>query len=246
MKFRGLDITIENSKGSVRRGTTDDGHHWETKMKYPYGYIDDTKGADGEEVDVFVGPHEDADNVYVIHQKLPWTGKVDEDKVMLGFNTAAQAKQAFLEHYDDPSFFGSMTTMTFDEFKAKVYNKRGTILKGVRVFKPIQAPKMGEEMEKTEEATEILKSIAGILEARVAHEEMEKSLRGDSNFDESTILTAKRLYVPRIEVGFEKSIASESFSSCKTCGHVNSDTELCKRCSVSKSNSVEAQEYWKR
>jgi hypothetical protein len=39
---------------------------------------------------------------------------------MLGFASAERAKAAYLTHYDNPKFFGSMKTMPFDEFKGKV------------------------------------------------------------------------------------------------------------------------------
>lgn len=53
--FQGLPVSIENRKGSIRRG---DG--WQTKMFYPYGYI--TCGTskdtpDGDCLDVYIGPY---------------------------------------------------------------------------------------------------------------------------------------------------------------------------------------------
>jgi len=122
MTFRGLDISIETDKGEKR--------HWfdphtqrsgNTTMKLPYGYIRRTKGVDGDHVDVYVGPNERAKNVYIIHQmKAPEFKTYDEDKCMLGLLSADAAKKAYLAHYDNPKFFGSMTVMPFDEFKEKV------------------------------------------------------------------------------------------------------------------------------
>lgn len=103
--FQGLPIAIENKAGSVRKGVDPDGTPWRTKMKLDYGYIKGTEGADGEGVDCYVGPDEDADSAFVVHQKNPKTGKYDEDKVMLGFSSKAEAKDAFGQHYDDPSRF---------------------------------------------------------------------------------------------------------------------------------------------
>lgn len=121
-KFRGLDVSIETDKGELR--------HWydphnktkgSTKMSHPYGYIRRTKGVDGDHVDVYIGPKEDAPNVYVVHQmKAPDFKKYDEDKCMVGFETAAAAKAAYLKNFDDPRFFGSMTTMPWAEFEKKV------------------------------------------------------------------------------------------------------------------------------
>ena len=121
MKFRGLDISIETDKGELR--------HWYdphnktkglTKMSHAYGYIRRTKGVDGDHVDVYIGPKEDAPNVFVVHQmKAPKFKTYDEDKCMLGFENAADAKAAYLKNFDDAGFFGSMTTMPWDAFAKK-------------------------------------------------------------------------------------------------------------------------------
>jgi len=120
-KFQGLDISIENRVGSVRRGVTDDGKPWRTKMRYPYGYILKTVGVDGDHVDCFVGPLTNAKMAYVIHTKRPPEfKKFDEDKAMLGFHSAAQAKKVFLQHYGDSRFFGGMDKIPMTEFKEKL------------------------------------------------------------------------------------------------------------------------------
>jgi len=124
LTFRGLKISVETDKGSVREGTDKNGHNWSVKMKHPYGYIRMSEGADGEHVDCYVGPNEDAEKVYVIHQNDPDTGKYDEDKCMLGFDSPEEAKEAYLVHYDKPGFFGSMDEMTFEEFKEAVFSTK--------------------------------------------------------------------------------------------------------------------------
>lgn len=123
--FQGLPISVENRKGAVRSGVDPDGSEWRTKMEYPYGYIRLTEGTDGDHVDCYVGPNRESRNVYVVHQVEPTTGRYDEDKVMLGFDSAAQAKRAYLKHYDDPRFFGSMDEMDIDQFKERVYQSKG-------------------------------------------------------------------------------------------------------------------------
>lgn len=129
-KWNGLDISIENRKGSVRKGTDPDGHEWAIKMKYSYGYIRGTEGTDGDHLDCYLGEHEDAPQVFIIHQNNPGTGKYDEDKVMLGFMSEAEAKRAYMEQYDRPGFFGGMDTMALGEFLDAVKNKR---YKGKRI-----------------------------------------------------------------------------------------------------------------
>ena len=122
--FRGLNISIENKKGTIRRGVDSDGHKWAIKMNYDYGYIRGTEGVDGDHVDCYIGDNIDAKNVYIIHQKIPGTDRYDEDKCMLGFNTLADAKAAYLKQYDKPGFFGGVDTVPFELFKQKVLMKK--------------------------------------------------------------------------------------------------------------------------
>ena len=119
--FRGLSISVENPAGSVREGADRGGKKWRTKMAFDYGYIRLTKGVDGDHVDCYVGPDEDAPNVYVVTQMaVPDFKKVDEQKAMIGFKTKQAAVRAYLAHYDDKRFLGPVTTMPFGEFKDKV------------------------------------------------------------------------------------------------------------------------------
>lgn len=122
--FRGLNISIENKKGTIRRGVDSDGHKWAIKMHYDYGYIRGTEGVDGDHVDCYIGDNIDAKNVYIIHQKIPGTDKYDEDKCMLGFDTLADAKAAYLKQYDKSGFFGGVDTVPFELFKQKVLMKK--------------------------------------------------------------------------------------------------------------------------
>ena len=122
--FQGMNISIENKKGSIRRGTDSDGHKWAIKMHYDYGYIRGTEGADGDHVDCYLGGNEGAKKVYIIHQKIPGTDKYDEDKCMLGFDTLEEAKAAYLKQYDKPGFFGGIDTVSVEVFKEKVLLKK--------------------------------------------------------------------------------------------------------------------------
>jgi tail protein len=122
--FAGLKISIENRKGSIRRGVDSDGHKWAIKMKYDYGYIRETEGVDGDHVDCYLGDNENARNVYIIHQKIPGTDIYDEDKCMLGFNTLEEAKRAYFSQYDKSGFFGGVDTVPIEVFKEKVRLKK--------------------------------------------------------------------------------------------------------------------------
>lgn len=124
-KLYDMDISIENKKGSYRSGVDSDGHKWRTYMNYDYGYVRHTEGTDGDFVDVYIGPDKKADKVYVIHQNNPVTHKYDEDKCMLCFESADAAKKAYMKQYDRPGFFGSMETLTIEQFKSFVFSKKG-------------------------------------------------------------------------------------------------------------------------
>jgi N12 class adenine-specific DNA methylase len=100
VKLHGLDISIENPTGSVRRGVDKAGKPWETTMNHHYGYIRGTVGADKDHIDTFIGPNHDSDKVFVVDQIHPDSGKFDEHKIMLGFDTLAQAHEAYKANYD--------------------------------------------------------------------------------------------------------------------------------------------------
>ncbi|HEX5676447.1 MAG TPA: hypothetical protein VFX91_00615, partial [Alcanivorax sp.] len=125
-RFCGMDVSIENPAGSYRRGQDPGGATWETRMIYDYGYIRGTLGVDGDHVDCYLGPNEDAPMVYVVHQRRygDWD-KFDEDKCMMGFDCQDDAVTAYLKHYDDPRFLGPITAMPMAEFKEKVMATKG-------------------------------------------------------------------------------------------------------------------------
>ncbi|MBP5785336.1 MAG: hypothetical protein J6W16_07130 [Methanobrevibacter sp.] len=127
-KLYGMDISIENKKGSYRSGVDKDGHKWKTLMHYDYGYIRGTVGTDKDHLDCYVGPDKKANKVYVIHQNDPVTHKYDEDKCMLCFSSAADAKAAYMKQYDRPGFYGSMTTMTIEQFKSFIFSHKGKMV----------------------------------------------------------------------------------------------------------------------
>lgn len=121
LEMQGLRIAIENPKGSKRRwydpATQTAG---ETVMVHPYGYIAGAMGADGDEVDVYVGPNRDSRKVFVINQrKMRDKRAFDEHKVMLGFDSEAAARKAYLVHFDHhgPKMLGSCRTWTMARFK---------------------------------------------------------------------------------------------------------------------------------
>lgn len=123
LRWRGMQISIENKAGSVR--------HWQDKaagrdgytyMLNDYGYLRGTEGVDNDGVDVYLGPDpEKAPYVFVIRQlKAPDFKYYDEDKCMIGFASEEAAADAYRSHYDDPRFLGIVDTYPVNMFVAAV------------------------------------------------------------------------------------------------------------------------------
>jgi hypothetical protein len=117
VEFQKLPIFVENPAGSVRRWRDQQGNEGETRMLYAYGEILGTEGADGDPIDVFLGPDHRAKMVYVVHQQDPEGGRYDEDKCMLGFSSEQAAISAYRAHYNKPGFDVACTPMEMDHFK---------------------------------------------------------------------------------------------------------------------------------
>jgi len=99
--FQGIPVVIEHPKGSTRTGTAPDGETWARKMQADYGYVPDTRSkGDNEDLDVYIGPEEDAPIAYVVDQ-LKEDGDFDEVKVMLGFPDKESARACYLQHYPE-------------------------------------------------------------------------------------------------------------------------------------------------
>ena len=117
VRFQGLDISVENPRGSERSGTRPDGTEWRHTMSDHYGYIRRTEGADGEQVDVYLGPDENSQRVFVVDQVNQQDGTFDEHKVMLGYSDRAAAVAAYRSNFDKGWKVGPVTEMSLDEFK---------------------------------------------------------------------------------------------------------------------------------
>lgn len=143
-KWFGISILIENPQGTYREGTDPNGQKWSTYMRYPYGFIPVAESADGEGLDVYVGPElHTSPTVFVVNQhnlgaidkewnKIPVCPKCkkpcrecacpeyfDEHKVMLGWSSKDDAIRAYLGQYDNPLFLGhvqEVPTVMFHQF----------------------------------------------------------------------------------------------------------------------------------
>lgn len=101
--FEGYPVTLENAKGSTRRGVGPDGRPWSVKLPYDYGYIKRTEGADGDHVDVIIGRHGETGQVFIVNQIDPKTGKFDEHKVIMGEHTLEEARELYKRGFSDGS-----------------------------------------------------------------------------------------------------------------------------------------------
>ncbi len=120
LAFHGLNISIENEKGSRRSGIGPTGKRWSCTVPAAYGYIRGTDGADGDHVDCYVGPHPDSHIAFVVNQKNPSTGKFDEHKCLLGFRSEPEALKVYDAGFSDgsgPSRRVGVETMSLHAFK---------------------------------------------------------------------------------------------------------------------------------
>lgn len=115
IKIDGFDITIENPRGSERSGVDAGGNTWSVTMNNTYGYIRGTEGVDGDHIDVFLG--DTGNGVYVVDQ-VNEDGFFDEHKVMYGFASMDEAKEAYLSNYS-PGWkgLGNITGVSKETFK---------------------------------------------------------------------------------------------------------------------------------
>lgn len=118
-KFRahGLVFTIEVPKDGFRKGVGSDGQEWSRKVTADYGYINRTVGADGDAIDVYIGPEPETEIVFVVDQ-LKRDGSFDEHKVLVGYRTADAAKSAYLANYPaNWTGLGGISGLTIPQFR---------------------------------------------------------------------------------------------------------------------------------
>ena len=145
LRIRGFDISIENPEGSKRYYGKDKKKY--NVMKNHYGYFTKTKGKDGDQVDVFIGPDiEKFERVYVVDQKI--NGKFDESKVMFGFSSKKEAKAAYFANFDK-NWHGFMhiTGVSLATFKKWLYRGRKQ-RQPFADYVEIQKKKLNEQRER--------------------------------------------------------------------------------------------------
>lgn len=131
VRVMGLDLEIENPKGTTRSGTTPEGKKWTQKFEGAhYGNIKGVRGADNERLDVYIGEQDwrpKGQKIWVVNQYKP-DGTFDEHKVMMGFANEQEAVNVYEQHNGGEMPRGETVEMTPGEFKrwafrGKIKNK---------------------------------------------------------------------------------------------------------------------------
>jgi hypothetical protein len=120
INWHGLRISIENAKGSIRRGVDAKGNPWQVTMPASYGYVLRSVGADDDHIDLYMGPNPLAQDVWVIDQIDARNGKFDEHKVMAGFSSKDDAIKTYKKAFSDNrghERIGAVTKMGIGQFK---------------------------------------------------------------------------------------------------------------------------------
>lgn len=123
--WRGLGLTFETAEGETRTGKGPDGKEWSVKMPAHYGYLKRTEGADGENLDFYMGPNTDSDSVFVVDQVDAETGRFDEHKIIFGTDNQLQAAELYAAGFSDgkgPQRMGAITQLTMEQFKNALRN----------------------------------------------------------------------------------------------------------------------------
>lgn len=112
VRVSGLDVSIENPKGSTRSSKAGAPEPWSVTMPATYGYIKGTRGSDGDHVDIFIGDKGENNRFWVINQNHVGGRRHDEHKVVTGVDSADEAvalyKASFADNFGD-KVFGSVS-----------------------------------------------------------------------------------------------------------------------------------------
>ncbi|MGZ8317515.1 MAG: PLxRFG domain-containing protein [Telluria sp.] len=122
----GLSISFENAAGSVREDKNNQPPRWQTLMQDHYGYFKGVpaRAPDKDRVDVFVKNNTPDDwngNAYVVDQNDE-AGNFDEPKVILGADSAEDARATYLRNYDAgfENRIGAITELPLEGLRARL------------------------------------------------------------------------------------------------------------------------------
>ncbi len=186
-----LPIAIEWPKGSTRKYK--DGYS--QVMSADYGYLRRTEGADGEELDIYVGPSKDSKLVVKIEQ-LKKDGSYDEDKYVLGTNSTDEAVNLYLQHMPEDRL-GKVTTMAWDQFEKMVKKEQAETKGAAAILDASRHFQKGDKVKLEPAWIEMLEE-TGAHDSDVVFEELSKAT--EEEFDQPTELEFEVEGVTDIEV----------------------------------------------
>ena len=116
-------------------------------MTCDYGYFEDYKGFDGDELDVLIGPDLTSEAVFVVDQKNA-EGGFDESKVVIGTADIVEARDLYLANYQDcwELNIRNILPMSLDGFKAWLESGQALVDRGIQFAayfagkKPLETP----------------------------------------------------------------------------------------------------------
>ena len=128
VEWNGLGYSMETPIGGTRTSKEQDADgkpKWTAKLPdgVSYGFFQNTEGADGEGVDVFMGPNPESDTVWVIDQQHVNSQAFDEHKIMAGFDSRVEAVKAYKASFSDHKGWArikGVTEMTIAKLKASL------------------------------------------------------------------------------------------------------------------------------
>ena len=121
--YAGFRVCVECEQGDERHQGSSGG----AVMLAPYGYFPGTVANDGDCLDVFLGPHEASNRVFVIDTQEPGSKKYHQPKVFLGWGDSRDVMKIFNGFYADgsgPARFMSGREYTLGDFRHYFENFR--------------------------------------------------------------------------------------------------------------------------
>ncbi len=161
VRLNGFDFTIETVAGERRAP------HFPPLSNH-YGYVCRTLGADGDQVDVFLGPGAaDATLPVFVVDQVNERGVFDEHKVMYGFRDRYAARQAYFDNYWlGWNGLGAMTQLTQQQFAAWLFDGDTTAPASLgKAAKPVKgaALKLSQIAGRTDEEAALRRAFAAAL-----------------------------------------------------------------------------------
>jgi phage-related protein (TIGR01555 family) len=146
-----LPLRQEIPAGDIRRGIGPDGQPWAIQMPCDYGEIKGTHGLDGEPVDYLLHPTGPRGLAYIVDQLMAGEDapELDEQKVILGCATEADARDLYTRTYGQAAEIGGVVGLPESQllpYLAARSERRGYLLFDGINFHPPQGVK--EELKR--------------------------------------------------------------------------------------------------